>query len=112
MKLNEFREGQDVYIVKLNQGPSAIPVVIECNIEAVGRKYVTLTNGDRYEANDDYLRESKDWGERAYLFPTLDQVKDFIEKKELVVKLSRLNYAFFNKCSLDALRKVSVLLNI
>lgn len=112
MKLSDFSKGQEVHIVKLNQGRSADAILYQKKVELVGRKYITLCNGDKYEENEECLRKSKDWGERTYLFPTLEQAKDFLEKKEFIIKLSQLNYSFFEKCSLDVLRKAKELLNI
>lgn len=61
-------KGQAAYILNMYKGRNTEPTVTETSVTIIGRKYVTVSNGNRYETdnNNPYgLIESVDWGDRT-----------------------------------------------
>lgn len=113
MEISDFKSGQTVFVVNLCEGRNMIPSICEHTIEKVGRKYVTLLSGNRYETCDwcEFgLYESRDWGDRTYLCPSMTDAKMLIEKRELEIWLNRLNVISKGNYTLEQLRKVKEIL--
>lgn len=54
--------------------------------------------------------ESCGHGERAYIFPKMEEAKDYVEKYNLIIWLLRLTDKDIGKYSLQQLRKVKEIL--
>lgn len=110
--LKDFCVGQKVYILKSDQRNETI---VESNVVAVGRKYITVDYGypvSKYSV-EDYcsfgLIEKCEYGAAGICFPSIQALNDYKEKKELNLWLSNIS-VFGNKFSLEQLRKVKEIL--
>lgn len=92
MTIKLFTKGQTAYI--LGDGNTVTvtskkePVVV--TVSKIGRKYVTVTTGGRWEMQFEevgegvgYLRENTDRGAARMLFPSSDAVADYLEREDL-----------------------------
>lgn len=115
MTIKNFTVGQTVFILNLHTGRNTEPTINESTVTKIGRKYVTLSNGSQYYENEhcnDALTESKDWGERTYLFNTQSAANDYIEKTKLELWLIKLSHTEIkNKYTLEQLRQVKTILD-
>lgn len=111
MNIKDFKKGQTAYILNMHTGRNTDPTIHETTVSAIGRKYVTVESGSRYENSDNPygLIESKDWGDRTFLCPSRECAEMHIEKEELMRWLC--NAASFTyKYSLEQLRKAKEIL--
>lgn len=78
---------------------------------SVGRKYVTIENGSRYENSDKSygLIENKNWGSLTFLCPSREHAEMHIEQDKLRRWLNRAAQ-FGKEYSLEQLRKVKQIL--
>lgn len=85
MEIKSFKKGQKAYILDMHDGRNQDPEIHEAIVVSVGRKYVTVDNGSRYEStNDSYsLTEAIDWGDRRLLCPIRKYAELFIERDRL-----------------------------
>jgi len=91
MTINRFTKGQTAYI--LGDGNTVISKKepVEVTVSKIGRKYVTVTTGGRWELQfgetfiEDipYLRENTDRGAPRMLFPSSDAVSEYLEREDL-----------------------------
>lgn len=121
LTIKDFKKGDKVYIVKMNFGRNTDPDVRELEVEAVGRKYVTIGE-DAWtrkfqnvelglNPDPDYLHENVQYGEAALLFQTESAANDHIEKEKLKRWLSGISFPTVEKYTLDQLRAVKNILN-
>lgn len=111
MNIKDFKKGQVAYILDMRTGRNTEPTIRETTVFSVGRKYVTVENGSKYESSDNPygLIENKDWGDRAFLCPNRECAEMYIEKEELMRWLY--NAASFRcEYSLEQLRKAKEIL--
>lgn len=85
MDIKSFKKGQKAYILDMHTGRNRNPEIHETTVVLVGRKYVTVDNGSRYEATDDdySLTEAIDWGDRRLLCPIRKYAELFVERDHL-----------------------------
>jgi len=91
MTIKQFTKGQTAYI--LGDGNTAISKKepVEAIVSKIGRKYVTVTTGGRWEiqfgetfiADHPYLRENTNRGASRMLFPSSDAVSEYLEREDL-----------------------------
>lgn len=111
MNIKDFKVGQKVFVLDLYRGREK-HVIREEQVAKVGRKYVYLTTGIKYEYCDwcEFgLIEAQDWGNRSFLFASEAHAKMEIEKRELALWLNSLRTN--NKYTLKQLRKVKEILD-
>lgn len=111
MNIKDFREGQTVCILDMHTGRNTEPTIREATVASVGRKYVTLDNGKRYESSgDEYsLTENTGCGERTYLCPDMECSQMYIERDELRMWLCNLSCGS-REYTLGQLKKVKEIL--
>lgn len=111
--IKDFKVGQKIAVLILNHGRNKEPELYERTVSKIGRKYVVDDRDVKY-CQDSYLKEglveSCECGERAYIFPKMEEAKDYIEKHELMIWLSRISSTDTRKYSLQQLRKVKEIL--
>lgn len=110
MGIKDFEVGQTAYILNMHTGRNQDPEITKTTVEKVGRRYVTVDNGTRYEEGDDYgLIDAENYGERTYLCPSKTDADMHIERHELRVWLRKAaDYSF--RYDLEQLRKVKEIL--
>ena len=111
--LKAFSPGQEAYVAYLYRGRNGKPKIKTCFVEKVGRKYVTCSNGYRYAEDpniENGLKEDGTYGTEGYLFATLQEAKEFIEKHNLELWLANLKP--YGKFSLQQLRRVKAILDV
>lgn len=111
MNIKDFRKGQTVCVLTMYTGRNIEPTMREATVESVGRKYVTLDNGKRYESSgDEYsLTENAVCGERTYLCPDTEYAQMYIERDELRMWFCNASCGS-RKYTLGQLRKVKEIL--
>lgn len=111
--IKDFKVGQKIVVLILNHGRNKEPELYERTVSRIGRKYVVDDRGVKY-CKESYLKEgfveSSEYGERAYIFPKMEEAKDYIEKYKLMIWLSSLSDTVIRKYSLQQLRKVKEIL--
>lgn len=118
MNLKDFEKGKDAYILAYGYG-SHKEYVVDCRVESVGTKYVTVSpypyaNTKKFGVNereDMALYEKTDYGKPDLLFKTREDLELYLERKELRRWLSRASH--WTKCdsySLEQLRAVKEIL--
>ena len=113
MKIKDFMEGQEVFIVRMYKGRNTNPVIGKGIVKKVGTKYVTDAAGNKYQKHffeDNMLVEKCDYGEPRFLFASEDEAEMYIEKDRLEIWLSTLK-AYGKGYTLDQLRKVKEILD-
>ncbi len=111
--LKAFSPGQEAYVAYLYRGRNRKPEIKTCFVEKVGRKYVTDNYGRRYAEDpnlENGLTEDRTYGTEGYLFATLQEAEEFIEKHNLEVWLANLKP--YGKFSLQQLRHVKAILDV
>lgn len=111
--IKDFKVEQKIAVLILHHGRNKEPELYERTVSRIGRKYVVDDRGVKY-CKESYLKEglveSCECGERAYIFPKMEEAKDYIEKHELMIWFSRISSADTRKYSLQQLRKVKEIL--
>lgn len=113
--IKDFKVGQKIAVLVLHHGRNKEPELYERTVSRIGRKYVVDDRDVKY-CQDSYLKEglveSCERGERAYIFPKMEEAKDYIEKHELMIWLLRISLSAtdLRKYSLQQLRKVKEIL--
>lgn len=113
MTIKDFKVGQKAYILCMYTGRNKEPEITETVVEKVGRKYVTVQYGRKYEEdlNNPYgLIESSDYGERTYLCPSRRNAEMYVERDRLQMWLHSVGNHGRSKYTLEQLRKVKVIL--
>jgi len=111
--VKEFDIGQRVFILNMHEGSNTEPEIREENVLSVGRKYVTVDNGNRYASEEWFhfgLVESIDYGERSFLCSTKAEANNYIEFIKLQIWISSLTRYKVKNYTLEQLRKVKVIL--
>lgn len=111
--IKDFKVGQKIAVLILNHGRNKEPELYERIVSRIGGKYVVDDRGVKY-CQESYLEEglveSCEYGERAYIFPRMEEAKDYIEKRELMIWFLRLSDKDIRRYSLQQLRKVKEIL--
>lgn len=111
--IKDFKVGQKIAVLILHHGRNKEPELHERTVSRIGRKYVVDDRDVKY-CKEPYLKEglveSSECGERAYIFPKMEEAKDYIEKYELMIWFSRISSTDTRKYSLQQLRKVKEIL--
>lgn len=113
MTIKDFEKGQTAYILNMHKGRNTEPTIMETMVAAIGRKYVTVSNGNRYETDNDNpygLIEVIDWGDRTILCPSRTDAEMYIERDKLQMWLCSASNFGRDKYSLEQLRKVKAIL--
>lgn len=111
MRIKDFKAGQDAWLF-YEKG-----CVEKVTVSRVGRKYVCVQNFG-YEKQykecgwcTEGLIENRDWGERAFLFPTEEKMLEFQERGQMEDWLySTVCRGIKNRFSLEQLRKAKEIL--
>ena len=80
--LSDFNVGDVVYVLNDRHD-----FFTETEVKKVGRRYVTLTNGKRFTEQSAFefcLADNYEYGERHYLFKTVDDYNKHLKKKEAI----------------------------
>lgn len=113
-KLTEFGTGQIAYQVNLYFGRNHQPEISEKEVAAVGRKYVRLKSGIRFEENPNIetgLEISRDDGSYIFLFPSETAATEFLEKNDLYRWLKQtVSNSKLSSFTLDQLRQAKCIL--
>ena len=115
LTIKDFHAGEKVYIFEDASGCiNKKEKITETTVKTVGRKYVTTS--DYYQSkfgniNAEYLNEVVTCGRSRMLFKTLEDVNEYIEKRELALWLGCMSTVHAEKYSLEQLRKVKEILN-
>lgn len=111
--IKDFKVGQKIAVLVLRHGRNKEQELYERTVSRIGRKYVVDDRDVKY-CQKSYLKEGlvecREYGERAYIFPKMEEAKDYIEKHELMIWLSRISSTDTRKYSLQQLRKVKEIL--
>ncbi len=111
--IKDFKVGQKIAVLILHHGRNKEPELYERTVSRIGRKYVVDDRDVKY-CQESYMEEglveSCECGERAYIFPKMEEAKDYIEKYELMIWFSRISSTDTRKYSLQQLRKVKEIL--
>lgn len=111
--IKDFKVGQNMAVLILHHGRNREPELYERTVSRIGRKYVVDDRGVKY-CQEPYLKEglveSCGHGERAYIFPKMEEAEDYVEKYNLIIWLLRLTDKDIGKYSLQQLRKVKEIL--
>lgn len=113
MTVKEFDVGQRVYILNMYEGRNCEPEIRESTVKAVGRKYVTIDNGNRYEHEERFcfgLVQNTEYGEITFLCPSITDANNYIEQSKLSKWLSNITWIKCRKYTLEQLRKVKEIL--
>ena len=113
MTVKEFGTGQKVFILNMHEGRNRDPEIREANVISVGRKYVTIDNGNRYAAEEWFhfgLVQSIDYGDRSFLCPSRTDANNYIEYIKLQIWISSLTRYKVKNYALEQLRKVKEIL--
>lgn len=108
MDIKEFKKGQSAYMLAENRGYNRQPEVKEVAVLSVGRKFVTVNRDIRFEdflADDNFLTEHVDYGDRRLLFKDKKAVADHLERMELDIWLCK-NESKMHRLSLRQLRSI------
>lgn len=91
MRIDQFTKGQTAYI--LGDGNTVISKKepVEVTVSKIGRKYVTVTTGGRWEMQFEetfiedlpYLREKTEYGAPRMLFPSSIEAAEYLEREDL-----------------------------
>lgn len=112
MTIKGFEKGQVAYILNMHKGYNRAPTITETSVTAIGRKYVTVSNGNRYETDNGNpygLEEVIDLGNRTILCPSKTDAEMYIEWKQLEIWLSKISPAY-KTYTLEQLRQVKAIL--
>lgn len=113
LSIKDFKVGDIAYSVLMNKGRNAQPIIFEKKVTTVGRKYVTVDDGQRYENfNCEYLNEVAVYGERRMLFRSRKDAEDYLEKCSLALWLGCMSVSKFEKYSIEQLREVKEILSV
>ncbi len=82
IKLTDFKVGDSAYMLaERTDGLKRVEV------DRIGRKYLTLSNGKRFSEQSAYefcLADNYEYGARHYLFKTVDDYEKHIRKNEVI----------------------------
>lgn len=112
ISLSDFSVGQTVVVC----GEHGRRDVRRATVEAVGRKYVTISGGWGTKfyinhAEDDCLTEQNRYGAPASLFPSERAYAERVEQEELKKYVRKAcDWPYNNKLSLDQLRRIAVII--
>lgn len=114
LTIKDFKKGDTVYVVTMNRGRNEKPYIHEETVISVGRAYVTTGSNawSRKYMNWDteYLREKVEIGESGYLFKTMSDAEDYIEKCDLALWLGCISVSRAEKYSIEQLRQIRAIL--
>lgn len=113
-KISDFKVGEKAYIELVGnraRGKRGSELIVECTVEAVGRKYVTA-NGIKFEEHDAYygLKEHSSYSPNYLLHPSKKDIEDRLEKEGLIFEIKEFfsgsDRYLANKVSLEKLREI------
>ena len=111
--VKDFKEGQTIAVLQLNRGRNKEPEIYERKVSKIGRKYITDDRGVKY-CREPYLNEglvqSAKYGDRAYIFPKVEEAEEYIEKYKIAIWLSKLSFGDTRMLPLWKLREAERLL--
>lgn len=114
MTIKDFEVGQTAYILHMFTGRNHKPVIIETAVEKIGRKYVTVQHGKKYEedsSDNPYgLIETSDWGDRTFLCPSRTDAEMYVERHQLRIWLYSIGGYGRAQYTLEQLRQVKTIL--
>lgn len=113
MTVKDFEVGQKVFILNMYEGRCREPEIREAKVKAVGRKYVTIDNGDRYVSEERFcfgLIQSVDYGDRTFLCPSITDTNNYIEQCQLLKWITNITWSRGKNYTLEQLRKVKEIL--
>lgn len=94
MNIKDFKPGQEVYVFSTKSGWTVNHTAKKYIVRSVGRKYVKVSTEDfpdtvieffkKKGADENYLTENQDWGDKRRLFISLQAANDEIEKEALI----------------------------
>lgn len=112
--IKDFQIGEVAYRLLRNEGTTREPVIRKERISSIGRTYVTTMYGGntyRYQSwNREYLLEKVDYGEKALLFRTREELDEYVKKCEIAKWLGRMDISMAEKYSYEQLRRVKEIL--
>ena len=109
MNIKAFHAGQIAFLIQMYTGRDQEPKIRERNIAKVGRMYVTDDQGRRYKsvpALENGLIEENSFAGNGFLFPTLEDAKNHIERHKIIRTLSNLSYSKWAALSLNQLSRI------
>lgn len=109
MTAKEFTVGQTAYLYKEYNGMDRKDEILECTVAKVGRVFVTDERGNRYSSNripDIGLISEKSYNCHGYLFPTMEALERYIERKKLVYWFVYMAQYEIGQLSLEKMKKV------
>lgn len=113
MEIKAFHAGQTAFLVRMYTGRNQEPKISERNITKVGRLYVTDDQGYRYKsvpALENGLIEESSFTGNGFLFPTLEDAKNHVERHKIIRTLSNLTYSKWTGLSLKQLRRIAAII--
>lgn len=109
----EWKKGNPAWVVNLYHGRiyERKNIIREVLIEKVGRKYVTITNQERYRLDvvNTYTEFGipEEFSLSKYLCPSKEMAERIVEKHELEIHISRTFRTGFNSYTLEQLRAIN-----
>lgn len=92
LSIKDFCAGDTVYVLRRTRASLAEECIEECVISSVGRKYVTLVSGKRFEDySPECLLEAVDYGDKSLLFKSRDEAIRYINKRKLAIWLGSIS---------------------
>lgn len=114
-EISDFKTGQTAYVENLAKTRRGYPLeqcFFACDIEKVGRKYVTADR-KQFEESDYYkggLVEHSDYSPEYVLWPSLEAITEKFEKEKLYNRI-KTDFSYSSEYfSLEDLRKISEIL--
>lgn len=113
MNIKDFKRDQEVYVLDMHIGRNVDPTIRKDTVTGVGRKYVTVEGGRKYESyGDSYsLIENCYYGDKTYLCPSVGCAQAYIERNMLRIWLYEAAQ-HGNEYTLEQLRKVKEILEV
>lgn len=114
-EMKSFKPEMPVYIIRIRAGSTEGAVPKEHTVKTVGRKYVTLENGEQYfhdSPDDDYLVEKIDTGWKTLLFKSEDDAIRYQEKEQIIkwFTFSAAKTLRSRNVSLEAMKKAKAII--
>lgn len=113
MNIKDFKVGQQVYRLEFSARDGQHKIT-ERKIAKIGRIYVTDDCGCRYQAApavEKGVVETIETAGNGYLFPSMEDVENHLEKTKLKKWLVNLNFYECAGYTLDQLRRVKEILS-
>lgn len=116
LTIKDFTPGDTVYTLETYMGQCYDRKPIPPNIQkeevvSIGKKYLHTAKGKYQDFDREYLREVVNFGRPKSLFPTREEVDNYLEKIELAKRLGTMSVTDMEKYSLDQLRTVKEILD-